>query len=280
MRKLLFVVATVSCFAACAGAEVPVPLLDPGTVHHSTSDEVILTSVVPSEAHAAPVEAASKRVAPATIEVTSAPPLPHAESAKQVPSPATPEAVDPTPPPAAVWAELLTGNARFVLGAPANHDLASLRGRVVLIDFWTYSCVNCLRTLPYLRRWDDAYRADGLTIVGVHTPEFAFERDAGNVRDAVASLGLRYPVALDSDYGTWNAWGNRYWPAKYLIDREGHVRFAHFGEGDYGETEAAIRELLAEPGLPAPVSGEVTDMTPENRAVVRAEVLQLLESDQ
>ncbi|MEZ5098960.1 MAG: thioredoxin family protein [Thermoleophilia bacterium] len=152
------------------------------------------------------------------------------------------------------------GIAGWLNGAPL--DLASLRGRVVLIDFWTYSCVNCLRTLPYLRRWDDAYRAGGLTIVGVHTPEFAFERDAGNVRDAVADLGIRYPVALDPDYGTWNAWGNRYWPAKYLIDRAGHVRFAHFGEGDYDETEAAIRELLAEPGLPAPVSGEVADLTP------------------
>jgi cytochrome c biogenesis protein CcdA/thiol-disulfide isomerase/thioredoxin len=135
--------------------------------------------------------------------------------------------------------------------------LAGLRGKVVLVDFWTYSCVNCLRTLPWLRRWDETYRDRGLVIVGVHTPEFAFERDAGNVRDAVRSLGIRYPVALDPDYGTWLAWGNRYWPAKFLIDRRGIVRYAHFGEGAYEEGEAAIRTLLAESGLPAPVSASV-----------------------
>ena len=126
--------------------------------------------------------------------------------------------------------------------------LAGLRGRVVLIDFWTYSCINCLRTLPYIREWDDRYRKAGLTIVGVHTPEFAFEHVRGNVRENVAELGLRYPVALDNDYGTWNAWHNQYWPAKYLIDKNGHVRYYHFGEGEYEQTEAAIRRLLAEAG--------------------------------
>jgi cytochrome c biogenesis protein CcdA/thiol-disulfide isomerase/thioredoxin len=130
--------------------------------------------------------------------------------------------------------------------------LEELRGRVVLIDFWTYSCINCLRTLPYLKAWDDAYRADGLTIVGVHTPEFAFEREPGNVRDAVRALGLRYPIALDPDYGTWNAWGNRYWPAKYFVDRRGRLRFAHFGEGEYARSEQVIRELLAEDGAEPP----------------------------
>ena len=97
----------------------------------------------------------------------------------------------------------------------------SLRGKVVLIDFWTYTCINCIRTLPYLRAWDERYRDRGLVIVGVHTPEFEFEKDAGNVRDAIARSGLRYPVAQDNDYGTWNAWGNQYWPAKYLIDADG-----------------------------------------------------------
>jgi cytochrome c biogenesis protein CcdA/thiol-disulfide isomerase/thioredoxin len=140
--------------------------------------------------------------------------------------------------------------------------LAGLRGKVVLVDFWTYSCVNCLRTLPFLERWDGAYRDDGLVVVGVHTPEFAFEREPANVRQAVRDLGIRYPVALDPDFATWNAWGNRYWPAKYLIDRRGHVRFAHFGEGEYEQTEAAIRALLAEPELPQPVSGSVADETP------------------
>jgi thiol-disulfide isomerase/thioredoxin len=126
--------------------------------------------------------------------------------------------------------------------------LNGLRGRVVLIDFWTYSCINCLRTLPYVKAWDRDYRSDGLTIVGVHTPEFAFEHVPANVRENVRKLGVRYPVALDNEYGTWNAWHNQYWPAKYLIDKAGHVRYYHFGEGDYGQTEGAIRELLAEAG--------------------------------
>jgi cytochrome c biogenesis protein CcdA/thiol-disulfide isomerase/thioredoxin len=127
--------------------------------------------------------------------------------------------------------------------------LQGLRGRVVLIDFWTYSCINCLRTLPYITEWDDRYRDAGLTIVGVHTPEFAFEHELANVRENVAELGIRYPVALDNRYGTWTVWRNQYWPAKYLIDREGHVRYYHFGEGDYEETEAAIRTLVG-PGAP------------------------------
>jgi cytochrome c biogenesis protein CcdA/thiol-disulfide isomerase/thioredoxin len=126
--------------------------------------------------------------------------------------------------------------------------LAGLRGRVVLVDFWTYTCINCLRTLPYLKAWDAAYRNDGLTIVGVHTPEFAFERDAGNVANAITQFGLRYPVVQDNEMGTWNAYGNQYWPADYLIDAHGHVRYATFGEGDYSQTETAIRALLAEAG--------------------------------
>jgi cytochrome c biogenesis protein CcdA/thiol-disulfide isomerase/thioredoxin len=140
--------------------------------------------------------------------------------------------------------------------------IAGLRGKVVLVDFWTYSCVNCLRTLPFLRAWHEAYRADGLQIVGIHTPEFAFEHEAGNVSDAVRRLHVRYPVALDNDYGTWNAYGNRYWPAKYLIDRLGRVRFVHFGEGLYGETERVIRSLLAERPKAQLVSARIDDRTP------------------
>ncbi len=141
--------------------------------------------------------------------------------------------------------------------------LEKLRGKVVVLDFWTYSCINCLRTLPYLERWDETYRDKGLVIVGVHTPEFAFERVPSNVERAVKQLGVKYPVALDPDYGTWNAWGNRYWPAKYFIDRRGHLRYGHFGEGQYEESEAVIRDLLAEPGLPKPVSGSVSAATAE-----------------
>jgi cytochrome c biogenesis protein CcdA/thiol-disulfide isomerase/thioredoxin len=127
-------------------------------------------------------------------------------------------------------------------------SLAGLRGRVVLIDFWTYSCINCIRTLPALKAWDRRYRRDGLTIVGVHAPEFPFERDAENVRAAIQRNDLRYPVAQDNDFATWSAYGNQYWPAKYLIDARGRVRYLHFGEGAYEETERAIRELLAEAG--------------------------------
>jgi cytochrome c biogenesis protein CcdA/thiol-disulfide isomerase/thioredoxin len=140
--------------------------------------------------------------------------------------------------------------------------LAGLRGKVVLVDFWTYSCVNCLRTLPFLREWHETYARNGLVVVGVHTPEFAFERDPENVQAALEDLDVTWPVALDPDYGTWNAWGNRYWPAEYFIDKRGHVRFAHFGEGAYEEKEQVIRELLAEPGLPPPVSARIEDQTP------------------
>ncbi|TMK98191.1 MAG: cytochrome c biogenesis protein DipZ [Actinobacteria bacterium] len=127
-------------------------------------------------------------------------------------------------------------------------SLRALRGRVVLIDFWTYTCINCIRTLPYLKAWDATYRRDGLTIVGVETPEFSFERDAGNVRGAIHQFGLRYPVVQDNNMGTWNAYGNQYWPADYLIDASGRVRYTAFGEGDYAKTETAIRALLAEAG--------------------------------
>ena len=141
------------------------------------------------------------------------------------------------------------GNQQW-FNTPGNNPLtlASLKGRVVLVDFWTYSCVNCIRTQPYLKAWDARYRDKGLTIVGVHTPEFPFEKDAGNVKDAIESAGLKYPVAQDNDFVTWDAYANQYWPAEYFIDAEGNVRFAHFGEGDYGEKEKVIRELLAEAG--------------------------------
>jgi cytochrome c biogenesis protein CcdA/thiol-disulfide isomerase/thioredoxin len=131
-------------------------------------------------------------------------------------------------------------------GRPA--PLSSLRGRVVLVDFWTYTCINCLRTLPYLEAWDRRYRDAGLTIVGVHTPEFAFEHDAGNVSRAIRRLGIRYPVVQDNDNGTWDAYANMYWPADYLVDATGEVRYASVGEGEYDKTEAAIRSLLAEAG--------------------------------
>ncbi len=135
-------------------------------------------------------------------------------------------------------------------GGHANTPLtlAGLRGRVVLIDFWTYTCINCIRTLPYLKAWNAAYQKDGLTIVGVETPEFSFEHDAANVASAISTFGIKYPVVQDNEYGTWDAYNNEYWPADYLIDAHGQVRYVSFGEGDYDKTESAIRALLAEAG--------------------------------
>jgi hypothetical protein len=135
--------------------------------------------------------------------------------------------------------------------------LAGLRGHVVLIDFWTYTCINCIRTLPFLKGLYAAYHRYGLELVGVETPEFPFEQDAGNVADAIRSDGLRYPVVQDNAYGTWNAYQNEYWPAEYLIDAAGHVRHTQFGEGDYTQSEGAVRSLLLEAGarsLPPPMT--------------------------
>lgn len=123
-----------------------------------------------------------------------------------------------------------------------------LEGKVVLLDFWTYSCINCVRTQPVLKGWWETYKDDGLIIIGVHTPEFAFEKDPENVRDAVERAGLEYPIALDPNYGTWRAYNNRFWPAAYYFDRDGRLRFTHFGEGEYEEQEQVIRALLAEGG--------------------------------
>jgi thiol-disulfide isomerase/thioredoxin len=119
-----------------------------------------------------------------------------------------------------------------------------LRGRVVLVDFWTYSCVNWLRTLPYLTAWDDRYRDRGLVVVGVHAPEFGFEHELDNVRRAAGDLDIGYPVVIDNDFAVWRSFDNHYWPAAYLVDRDGRVRFQHFGEGAYEETERAIQQLL------------------------------------
>ena len=126
--------------------------------------------------------------------------------------------------------------------------LRSLRGRVVLVDFWTYSCINCIRTLPHLEALDRRYRTAGLTIVGVHSPEFPFEKDAGNVDDAINREGIRYPVALDNELATWNAYGNIAWPAEYFIDAKGRVRYRHYGEGGYATKERIVRTLLSEAG--------------------------------
>jgi thiol-disulfide isomerase/thioredoxin len=124
--------------------------------------------------------------------------------------------------------------------------LASLRGKVVLVDFWTYSCINCQRTFPYLRNWWETYKDQDFVIIGVHSPEFEFEKDADNVAEAITDFDLTYPIVQDNNFETWRAYRNRYWPAKYLVDKNGIIRYTHYGEGDYKETEDKIRELLQE----------------------------------
>jgi cytochrome c biogenesis protein CcdA/thiol-disulfide isomerase/thioredoxin len=138
----------------------------------------------------------------------------------------------------------LSGATAWINSQPLT--FASLRGKVVLVDFWTYSCINCLRTLPYIKAWNEKYKDSGLVIIGVHTPEFPFEKDEANVRKAVKDLGITYPVPMDNNYKIWRSFNNEYWPADYFIDATGAVRFHHFGEGAYDESEKQIRTLLEE----------------------------------
>ncbi|MGP8160278.1 MAG: cytochrome c biogenesis protein DipZ [Candidatus Dormibacteria bacterium] len=152
------------------------------------------------------------------------------------------------------------------LNTPGDAPLTirSLRGKVVLVDFWTYSCINCERTIPHLEAWYRRYSVDGLVIVGVHTPEFAFEHVVSNVKSSVQQFGITYPVAVDNNYSTWSAYDNEYWPAEYLIDASGYVRDEVFGEGQYGETEALIRQLLVDtnPAVKLPPATNVPNLTP------------------
>ena len=138
----------------------------------------------------------------------------------------------------------LAGATQWLNSPPLGNEM--LRGKVVLVDFWTYSCINCLRTLPYLNAWNEKYRTQGLVIIGVHSPEFAFEKDRHNVEQAIHDLGITYPVAMDNQYTIWNAFHNKYWPAHYLFDANGEIRHQHFGEGAYEETEQMIQKLLKE----------------------------------
>jgi cytochrome c biogenesis protein CcdA/thiol-disulfide isomerase/thioredoxin len=162
----------------------------------------------------------------------------------------------------------LSGATAWISTSPLTP--ASLRGKVVLVDFWTYSCINCLRTLPYIKAWNEKYKDSGLVIIGVHTPEFAFEKDEANVRKAVKDLGITYPVAMDNDYSIWRSFNNEYWPADYFIDATGHIRFHHFGEGAYEESEQWIRALLGEanhappPGTATPIAASGAEAAPDS----------------
>jgi len=188
---------------------------------------------------------------------TASVPSPAAGSAAVVPQPAL--AIDPRLP-APIAADLpassqlgdlgqapeLAGISDWINSPPLT--LAGLRGKVVLVHFWTFACINCIHVQPYVKAWYTRYAAAGLVVIGVHTPELSFERDIGNVRKAVADDGVTFPVAFDPAYATWNAYGNSYWPAFYLVDRAGRIRHVHAGEGDYAGSEQAIRELLLEAG--------------------------------
>ena len=206
---------------------------------------------VPAESNTAPVVAATQ---PPATEPTSTP----------VPAP-TPAPVEgfgmlsgrtESDPPAPE----LTGINSWINGEAFTVE--SQRGKVVLIDFWTYTCINCIRTLPYLKEWHSKYADKGLVILGVHTPEFEFEKIRENVVEAMAGFEIEYPVAQDNDFGTWRAFENRFWPAKYLIDKDGYIRYTHFGEGAYDETEDKIRELLGEAGFDLAMIAPGTDPGP------------------
>lgn len=155
-----------------------------------------------------------------------------------------------------------TGATKWLNSEPLT--LEKLKGKVILVDFWTYTCINCIRTLPYLTSWDAKYKDQGLVIIGVHSPEFAFEKEEKNVREAMKEYGIEYPVVQDNGFAIWKSYRNRYWPAKYLIDAQGRVRDTHFGEGAYEETERKIQELLKEAGMEN-VDKEVTKETPTER---------------
>jgi len=215
--------------AACGSAE-------PTTGTTTTSSDAAASS--PPQAAAAP---------PSTAET--------APTATSAPAPEPEPTATPAPAPTPVVAEIeyisapeLRETGEWINSEPFT--LAQMRdeGKVVLVDFWTYTCINCIRTLPYIRSWHDKYAERGLVILGVHTPEFEFEKVYENVVEAAGEFALEYPIVQDNDFGTWRAFNNRYWPAKYLIDHNGKIRYSHFGEGKYDETEMKIREILAEAG--------------------------------
>ncbi|MCI0438580.1 MAG: redoxin domain-containing protein [Chloroflexi bacterium] len=207
---------------------------------------------------------------------TEPPVSPSAQQPTQTPSQTVTPAASPTPvaPPSQQSqgsAAELAGISGWINSEPFTLQQIREQGKVVLIDFWTYTCVNCIRTLPYLRSWDEKYADKGLVILGVHSPEFEFEKVRENVEKAAAELGVVWPVAQDNDFQTWRAYNNRFWPAKYLIDTQGVVRYTHFGEGAYSETEAMIRSLLEESG--ADLSAVSAETAPEPEVDSKAQVV-------
>jgi cytochrome c biogenesis protein CcdA/thiol-disulfide isomerase/thioredoxin len=254
---LLAVSALAITFGAATSLQTAIPSYTAAVENHLTADRSIKAGLADIGNRHETV--AAKRVQQ-SVTAPAAPAAPAAAPTDQVPtvSASSLKNYGPAPNFAKVTKWLNTPNG-------ASLNLASLRGKVVLIDFWTYSCINCLRSLPHVKAWYSRYHSDGLDVIGVHTPEFDFEHVASNVTSAISRLGVTYPVAMDNDYGTWSAWGNNSWPAEYLIDAKGNVRYGSIGEGDYGQTEAAIRALLASDGAKLPATTAVPDATPQQQ---------------
>ena len=240
--------------AAETAATAPTPAVETAASQGATDQEESLTAAVsssdPAPAGPGPEPTAAPEVKP---DPTATPSI--SELAALVEANPPPETAETEPEPtAAVERERAEGPlAAEPVGISGwiNSDpltLEQLRGKVVLVDFWTYTCVNCIRTFPYLKLWHSRYADDGLVILGIHTPEFEFEKDYYNVLEATEENGIAWPVAQDNDFETWKAYNNRYWPAKYLIDQDGVIRYDHFGEGHYAVTEQEIRKLLEEAG--------------------------------
>lgn len=174
----------------------------------------------------------SRRRALIALALAAAAPISRVAGAPRASAPLTPHGAAPE----------FAGIETWLNSEPLS--IAGLRGQVVMVNFWTFACINCIHVLPYVVRWREKYKDRGLVVVGVHTPEFAFERDTDNVKKAIQRYGIRYPVAQDNKFATWNAYRNRYWPTLYLVDRSGEVVFSHAGEGAYDQTERTIQKLL------------------------------------
>ena len=203
---------------------------------------------------AAPASVVKQTEAPTAapaIQPTSQPTIPPEPPTATPAPPPTPEPTEEPAPQAMEYpsAPDLQQTGQWINSDPFTLEEIQAEGKVALIDFWTYTCINCIRTLPYVREWHEKYADHGLVILGVHTPEFAFEREYDNVVEAAGKFELEYPIVQDNEFGTWRAFNNRYWPAKYLIDHDGKIRYSHFGEGAYDETEIKIREILEEAGF-------------------------------
>ena len=240
ISTIALLLAAAFVFAACSGSA---PQTTEAPAAQTQQTNAVPAAPAPQQAQAA--------------TATSVPPTqPAAATATPVPS----KPVATAEPQASAHASIVTpatgdektvpeisGIASWINSEPITFE--EQRGKVVLVDFWTYTCVNCIRTLPYLKAWHEKYADKGLVIVGVHTPEFDFEKDRDNVIEATEGFGLKWPIAQDNDFKTWRAFDNRYWPAKYLVDKDGYIRYTHFGEGAYEETELWIRGLLEEAGV-------------------------------